>query len=51
MKILGLLTILNGAAAFMDCSKGSDSAKGTMEFVVTPFFPRRTARVVQCKYT
>lgn len=51
MKILGLLSVLNGAAAFMDCSKGSDSAKGTMEFVVTPFFPRRTARVVQCKYT
>ncbi|CAG5087749.1 Oidioi.mRNA.OKI2018_I69.PAR.g11624.t1.cds [Oikopleura dioica] len=51
MKIFWFAAILNNVGAFMDCSKGSDSAKSSLEFVVTPFFPRRTARVVQCKYT
>lgn len=36
---------------FKECSSGSDTAKPTPEFLVTPFFPHRTPRAVKCKYS
>jgi len=42
---------LNIAEGFKECSSGSDTAKPTVEFLVTPFFPHKTPRAIKCKYS
>lgn len=49
--MLSYLLLINFARGFKECSSGSDTAKSSVEFLVTPFFPHKTPRAIKCKYS
>lgn len=51
MKNILFLFLWQNVYGFKECSSGSDTAKPTAEFLVSPFFPHRTPRALKCKFS